>query len=214
MAQLFPKWTNTLPKIGLVATGVGSCAAVFVVWFWFSPYNINVGYQPQQPLPFSHELHVGQLGMDCRYCHAFVAEAAVAGIPPTQTCMNCHKDIKKDSVQLAAVHQSWATGKPIPWVRVHKIADYAYFDHSVHLAAGVGCLSCHGEIHRMQQVRQMQPLSMDWCLQCHRNSSDHLRPVNQVTNPDWQPHGGWHDVAQQKSLLLHPPVANCSGCHR
>ncbi|MEM7588804.1 MAG: cytochrome c3 family protein [Myxococcota bacterium] len=214
MSQLFPKWTNTLPKIALVITGVGLCLVVFVVWFWFSPYHTDVGYEPEQPVPFSHELHVGQLGMDCRYCHTGVETAAVAGVPPTQTCMNCHSAIKADSVHLAAVQHSWANGKPLPWVRVHKVPDYAYFDHSVHVAAGVSCFDCHGEVHRMKQVRQVQPLSMHWCLDCHRNSGEHLRPADKVTDPNWVPHARWEDIAQQKSLLLHPPIENCSGCHR
>lgn len=214
MAQLFPKWTNTLPKIALVAIGVGTCIAVFIVWFWFSPYHTDVGYEPKQPVPFSHELHVGQLGMECLYCHTGAETSAVAGVPPTQTCMNCHNAIKTDSVHLAAVQQSWASGQPMQWIRVHKIPDYAYFDHSVHVNAGVSCFSCHGNVHQMRQVRQVQPLSMDWCLQCHRNPAKHLRPTSQVTNPHWVPHASWEDIARQKSVLVHPPIENCSGCHR
>ncbi|MEM7495035.1 MAG: cytochrome c3 family protein [Myxococcota bacterium] len=214
MAQLFPKWTNALPKAMVIVGGVTGCGIVFTVWFWFSPYHLEVGYEPSQPVPFSHELHAGQLGIDCRVCHTSVETGHQAGIPPTKTCMDCHASIKPDSVQLAPVHQSWADDSPIAWTRVHKLPDYAYFDHSAHIQAGVACLHCHGHVERMPRIRQVEPLSMSWCLECHRDPAPRLRPPDKITDPDWVPAQGWQDLARIKAKTLQPPVGDCSGCHR
>ncbi len=124
---------------------------------------------PTQPVPYSHALHVGQLGMDCRYCHTGVEVAAAATIPPTQTCMNCHSKVRANSEKLIPIRESYATGMPVPWIRVHDLPDYVYFDHSAHVRRGVGCVSCHGRIDTMEVVFQAEPLSMGWCLECHRN---------------------------------------------
>ena len=152
--------------------------------------------------------------MDCRYCHNNVERSAYAGVPPTQTCMNCHANVKKDSKLLQPVRDSWATGEPVPWVRIHKIADYAYFDHSAHLTRGVGCVSCHGRIDQMIVVRQAEPLNMEWCLNCHRNPAPALRPLDKITDMDWQPSPEWQKEAEIKAAKLQPPIVNCAGCHR
>lgn len=153
--------------------------------------------------------------MDCRYCHNTVERAAHAAVPPTATCMNCHTLILPESEKLLPVRESYATGRPIEWVRVHKVADYAYFDHSVHLRVGVGCYSCHGNIAEMEVVQQKEPLSMGWCLDCHRNPDQNLRPLSEITNMKWQPPANQVEFAQQaKAELNTNPPENCSGCHR
>ena len=153
MAQIFPRWTNQVPKIAPLILGVVLISVTFTIWYWFSPKHLDVGYAPVQPVPYSHQLHAGQLGLDCRYCHNNVERSAYAGVPPTQTCMNCHANVKKDSPLLQPIRDSWATGNPVPWLRIHKIADYAYFDHSAHVTRGVGCVSCHGRVDQMIVVR-------------------------------------------------------------
>ena len=200
---------NLLPLIGGVVILAGGMLLTFIVWFYFSPKHLQVGYAPKQPVPYSHRLHAGELGIDCRYCHYSVENSAEAAIPSTQTCMGCHSAIKTGSARLEPVRESWKTGKPIEWVRVHKVADHAYFDHSVHVSAGVGCVSCHGRIDQMEVVRLDKPLSMGWCLDCHRNPGPNLRPPDQVTNMRWKPEAGW--VANVQAV--HPPE-HCSGCHR
>lgn len=214
MAQIFPRWTNQVPKIAPVVLGVVLISVTFTIWYWFSPKHLNVGYAPEQPVPYSHKLHAGQLGLDCRYCHNNVERSAHAGVPPTQTCMNCHANVKKDSPLLQPVRDSWETGNPVPWLRIHKIADYAYFDHSAHITRGVGCVSCHGRVDQMIVVRQQEPLNMEWCLNCHRNPAPALRPLDKITDMDWKADASWQKTAQEKASKLQPPVVNCAGCHR
>lgn len=228
MAQIFPKWTNDLPKIAPPVGTLVTVFAIFVVWYWFSPKHTDVGYQPVQPVAYSHKLHAGNLGMDCRYCHTFAEKSATAGVPPTQTCMNCHAQVKTDSPKLKKVRKSWETGMPIEWVRIHKIPDYAYFNHSAHLniakgEAAVGCKSCHGRIDQMVVVQQKEPLSMSWCLECHRKvrgqsgysyTSDILRPRSEITNMTWEPNEAWKNRAEELIKGLYPPTTSCSGCHR
>lgn len=215
MAQLFTKKANIVPIYILIALILLIIIIIGAIWYWGSPYYTDVGYQPEQPVPYSHKFHVGELGMDCRYCHTGVEISAVAGIPPTQTCMNCHVMVKPASDSLKVVKTSWDNGKPIQWIRVHKSPDYVYFDHSVHVNVGVGCKSCHGRIDRMNVVMQTEPLSMSWCLDCHRNPEEHLRPVSEITNMNWKPGENHEEFAKQmmKDLIITPPTG-CQGCHR
>ncbi len=215
MAQIFPKWTVHLPAwlaIGfvLLATGV-----VGFFWYYGSPKYTDVGYRPVQPVPYSHKLHAGDLGLDCRYCHSSIERSAKANIPPTNTCMNCHRIILTESEKLLPVRESFATGRPIRWIKVHRLPDYVYFNHGIHLYAGVGCASCHGNIANMEVVQQAKPLSMSWCLDCHRNPDSSLRPPNEITNMNWTPPENQAAFAAQvkKEKNLNPPV-DCSGCHR
>ncbi len=200
----------------LAFLGVGALgSAVFFFSYFGSPKFTDVGYRPEQPVDYSHKLHAGELGMDCRYCHTSVEKSQEAIIPPTETCMNCHSVVDVESEKLALVRESWETGKPIEWVRVHMLPDYAYFDHSVHITAGVGCASCHGRVDEMEKVMQVEPLSMSWCLDCHRNPSQHIRPLNQVTNMDWVPSKD-HDMIVEKYIKdrnISPPE-DCTACHR
>jgi hypothetical protein len=211
--QLFPRELNYLPLA--VAVGIGGIVgpvATLGIWYYFSPKNTQVGYAPEQPIPYSHKLHVDELGIDCRYCHSNVERSQEAQIPATQTCMGCHAVVKKDSDALAALRGSWSSGEPVPWVRVHKLPDHVFFDHSVHLAAGVGCVSCHGRIDQMVVVRQDKDLSMGFCLECHRDPAPNLRPKSELTNMTWKPEGTAHD--QELAHAGVNPPEHCSGCHR
>lgn len=210
--QIFPRTLNLLPLVLAVASAVGGGAATGVVWYYFSPRNTQVGYEPIQPVRYSHRLHAGTLGIDCRYCHANVERSAEAMIPPTQTCMGCHSVVKTTSARLALVRESYTTGTPIPWIRVHKLPDHAYFNHAVHLNVGVGCSTCHGRIDREDTVRLETPLSMSWCLDCHRDPGPNLRPRDQITNMAWEQTASPEDQ-QRLAANVHPPQ-NCSGCHR
>jgi hypothetical protein len=215
MAQILPPWSNKLPLAGALVAGLGGVAAVGFVWYFFSPRFTDAGYRPVQPVPYSHRLHAGELGLDCRYCHASVEISAVANIPPTAVCMNCHKTVKRDSEKLQPIRDSAASGRPMRWVRVHELPDFAYFAHNVHVAAGIGCVTCHGRIDEMEVVTQMQPLSMGWCLECHRNPGPNRRPVSEVTNMKWTPPRDAAAFAAnlQAERPVNPPVT-CSGCHR
>ncbi len=209
----FSRSWNKLPLM----IGVGAPAVLVLITagisYYFSPWFTDVGYQPKQPIEFSHALHAGELGLDCRYCHSTVEVAGKAAVPSTAICMNCHSKVKTDSKKLTMLHESAKTGAPIPWVRVHMLPDYAYFDHSVHVAAGVGCASCHGRIDQMEVVRQEQPLSMAWCLECHRDPAPNLRPRNQVTNMEFDlaSYNPAEDYSRTRELT---PPEHCSGCHR
>lgn len=212
---IFPKWTWVLrPAVAIGAAG-GLLYAAVIVTFGFSPQATDVGYAPVQPVPYSHALHVGQLGMDCRYCHSAVETTAHAAVPPTQTCMNCHSMIRAASEKLIPVRESYATGLPVEWVKVHDLPDYVYFNHSAHVRRGVGCVSCHGRVDTMEVVTQVEPLSMGWCLQCHREPERHLRPLEFVTQLDWV--SGEDQLALGRRLReqndINPPQ-DCSTCHR
>ena len=205
--------------LGRLAVGVALASAMAVagVYYYGTPEYTRVGYAPRQPVPFSHALHAGQLKLSCLYCHTGVEESPTAQIPSTRTCMNCHLAIKPDSPQLAVVRESWSTGKPIPWVRVHQTPDYVYFNHAAHVTRGVGCISCHGRVDRMAVMVHEKPLSMGWCLDCHRHPAEHLRPPHEATNLDWLPPAGFSPLEYGKVLKeqshVHPPE-QCSGCHR
>lgn len=212
---LFPRWANQAPRylaLGLLAAvGLSGTA----LGYYGTNDHLEVGYSPVQPVEFSHKLHAGDMGMDCRYCHFTVERSSFAAVPPTQVCMNCHSKVRADSPKLLPVRESDAFDKPIAWVRVHKLPEFVYFDHSAHLAAGVGCSSCHGRIDQMPRVTQAKPLSMRWCLDCHRNPGPSLRPAGQITNMAWQPAVGAEGAPPISAYgrRVNPPI-HCSGCHR
>ena len=184
MGQIFPPWWNKLPIVAAVAGSLGPALAIAGVWYYFSPWYTDVGYRPVQPVPYSHKLHVGELGLDCRYCHASVEISAVANIPPTQACMNCHLLVKRDSEKLAPIRESAASGRPMRWIRVHKLPDFAYFPHNAHVTAGIGCVSCHVCIDARWKRHAMIP-SDEWCLDCHRTVQP--TPVSEITNMSGNP---------------------------
>jgi hypothetical protein len=216
MANFFPRWTNMLPLwvfVGVLTIGGGVTAAVT---YYCTPKYTRVGYTPSQPVAFSHRIHAGQLGLDCRYCHSFVEVSGTANVPSTQTCWNCHQHIRKGDVKLEEVAASVESGKPIEWVKVHKLPDYAYFNHSVHVNRGVSCVECHGRVDEMTVVRHENPLSMGWCLDCHRNPAPSLRPLDQVTNLGWSPEGVRRDElgARLKEAWNIDAPESCGACHR
>lgn len=215
MAQIFPRWTTRLPIYAAVLVVAVIVGGVGFFWYYGSPEYRNVGYRPSQPVAYSHKLHAGDLGIDCRYCHTSVEYSAKAVVPPTQTCMNCHNLILPESEKLLPVRESWATGMPIEWVRVHKVPDYSFFNHSAHITKGIGCKSCHGNVAQMEKVMQVEPLSMGWCLDCHRNPDQHLRPLDKITDMKWQPGPDHAQFVERvkNEWKINPPV-DCSGCHR
>jgi menaquinone reductase, multiheme cytochrome c subunit len=219
----FPQWANRVPILilGLLTFGAGYVAVVGV--YGTSPGTINVGYSPKQPIEFSHKLHAGTLKIDCRYCHSTVDQAAHAAVPPTKTCLNCHSAANPDgTVSLSAIHvksdkllplhQAQATDEGIEWIKVHDLPDFAYFNHAAHVTRGVGCVSCHGRVDRMDQVYQVEPLSMSWCLDCHRNPEPHLRRDEFITVMDYVPEPG-EGAAVMAEKGIHSST-NCSTCHR
>ncbi len=212
---VFPRWTNRLRELFAVAAIMVPIYLVLLIAYGLSPRTTAVGYTPEQPVPYSHALHVGQLGIDCRYCHTTVETAAFAAIPPTATCMNCHQQIRKESPKLLPVRESYATGMPVPWVKVHDLPDYVYFNHSAHVARGVGCVTCHGRVDKMDVVSQAEPLSMAWCLGCHREPEPNLRPVEFVTTMDWAPNEDpvalGRRLRQERGIN---PSTDCTTCHR
>ena len=210
--QIFPKSLNVLPLVLAGVTFVAGGAATFGLWIFASPKNLQVGYTPEQPVPYSHRLHAGQLGLDCRYCHANVERSSEAMLPPSQTCMGCHAQVKTTSAKLAPIRDSFANDMPVEWIRVHKLPDHVYFNHSIHVGAGVGCSSCHGRIDQMDVVRVDQPISMGWCLDCHRDPGKNLRPHDQITKMDWVQTASPEEQAAHASSVN--PPQNCSGCHR
>ena len=216
---IFPKWINTAIRLSLVGAALTAGTIAVVGKFLTMPETLDVGYQPTQPVPYSHKLHAGEMGMDCRFCHSTVDKADFAAIPPANTCMICHTAVKKDSDKLAAIRQAFADpSKPVQWTKVHKLPDFVYFSHKVHVNGGVSCVSCHGRVDQMEVVQQQKPLGMAWCLECHRAPENALRPKEFVTKLDWVPPAG---TTQQEIGLkiknenkIHPPVENCAGCHR
>jgi hypothetical protein len=212
---VFPRWANKTRQLAGLVLGLAPVYLTGLIWYGASPKTTDVGYQPRQPVPYSHALHVGQLGMDCRYCHNTVEVAAHAAIPPTATCMNCHDKIWTSSARLQPVRESWASGQPVEWTKVHDLPDFTYFNHSAHVSRGIGCVSCHGRVDQMEEVYQHEPLSMSWCLQCHRNPDPHLRPPSEATNMTWKAPG---DPAEYGKMLREQnniaPPTDCSTCHR
>ena len=183
MAQVFPKAMNVLARVSLLAipllaAGGGVTLAALVR----SPYITGADGPIEQPIPFSHKHHVAELGIDCKYCHTAVYDGANAGLPPTKTCMNCHQQIWQGADILAPARDSYNRGIPIAWTKVHNVPHYTYFNHSIHVNKGVGCVSCHGQIDQQPLVQQSKTLYMEWCLDCHRNPEKHLRPVSEVQN--------------------------------
>jgi len=213
--MLFPEWANRTPAIaGGILTVVG-IAVLSAFAYFISPYNTQVGYAPTQPVPYSHKLHAGDLGMDCQYCHVGAAQSPVAMVPATATCMNCHQQIKAESQKLLPVRDSDATGMPVEWIRIHHAPDFVFFDHSIHVNSGVGCKTCHGRIDQMEVVYQAEPLSMAWCLGCHRAPEKYLRPVEEVTTMGYEPPGDQITLGLELASARDiKPTTNCSGCHR
>jgi hypothetical protein len=220
MPQLFHRGMNTLARlsivVGLLVAGGG---LMFVIEFNRTPY-VTQAFQPrEQPVQFSHRHHVGDDGIDCRYCHTSVETAATAGLPATKTCMNCHSQLFANSPYLEIVRESWRTGQPIKWTRVHDLPDFAYFNHSIHVNKGVGCSTCHGRVDMMPLMWNEASLHMEWCLECHRNPNAVLREQKDITNMEWvapKDHAekGGAELAKKYNIQPKTVLTSCSTCHR
>lgn len=214
MTQIFAKSFNKFTKIILILVGLFLGGFVFLFSYYFSPHSLEVGYMPKQPLPFSHVTHSKIYNLDCRYCHFSVETSATAGMPSTETCFGCHVRLRNRLPVFKKIFESKETGIPIKWTRIHKVPDYAYFDHSVHVVSGIGCATCHGRVDTMSEVQLVKPLSMGWCLDCHRNVQPYLRPADKITDMNWISDEKWIVKSKILAKKFKPPVESCSGCHR
>lgn len=219
MPQVFRRGANTLSRASLAG---GLLLLALFVWgcliYTHSSYGTRTGEVIEQPIPFSHQHHVGVLGIDCRYCHTTVEYSSSAGMPPTKTCMNCHSQIWTGSEMLAPVRASYRTGRPLRWTRVYNLPGYVYFDHSIHVQKGVGCSTCHGRIDLMPLTYQFPSLLMEWCLACHREPEDHLRPRSEVFNIRYQPPDNQEELGrklvEKYDIRSQHQLTSCSVCHR
>jgi hypothetical protein len=213
---LFPPSSNRTIRLAL---GFGALTLVLVpilliIWVR-TPLVTGQHSAPAQPVAFDHQLHVTGFRIDCRYCHNTVERTAPAGMPSTQTCIPCHNQVWRDGPYFAPVRQSLATGRPIPWVRVNGLPDYVFFNHAIHVGKGVGCESCHGRVDRMRQVEQAEPLTMGWCLDCHRNPEANLRPVSEMTTMGYQPAGSQQVLGARLAREYRVErLVTCTACHR
>lgn len=222
MAQIFRRSMNTIAKASIVAAVLlGGIAFYISTQIVRSSYFTGAYLDRQQPVQFSHKHHSGDDGIDCRYCHTSVETSSSAGMPPTQTCMNCHNQIWSDSPYLEVVRASYRDNKPIEWERVHDLPDYVYFNHSIHVAKGVGCTTCHGRMDEMPSVHQVSTLQMEWCLSCHREPEKFLRPKSEIYNQDYPGQNTTDEaLALGQQLKIDYKVRNrafmqaCSTCHR
>jgi Cytochrome c7 and related cytochrome c len=218
LPQIFRPYADSVARAVLVTILVGPLVLIAVAyWVMRSSYITDQTVTLEQPVPFSHEHHVSGLGLDCRYCHSGVEKSHVAGVPPTHTCMTCHSQLYTQAEMLAPVRKSLAEQRPIRWNKVNRLPDYVYFDHSIHIAKGVGCNTCHGPVQRMPLMRQGAPLTMGWCLDCHRDPAPSLRPAAAVFDPDWTP--PQDQRVQGRKLLAQYSIDNehltdCTVCHR
>lgn len=218
MGQIFHPSTNTFAKVSIFGAVIFVAILLgLVLAFARSDYTTGVAVVRPQPVQFSHAHHVGGLGIDCRYCHTSVEESSFAGLPPTHTCMSCHSQIWNQSPKLAPVRESYATGEPIAWTRVYDLPDYVYFNHSIHVHKGVGCSECHGAVDTMPLMWKAEPMTMEWCLQCHRQPEAALRPVDQVLNMDYVHPPEQLAIGEQLVEEYHIPterLTDCYTCHR
>jgi hypothetical protein len=216
MAQIFHPSTNTISKVSLFGALFFLAGLAWVMGeLYRSPYITREGTPVGQPVPFSHKHHVRDDGIDCRYCHTSVEKSAFAGIPPTKTCMNCHTMIWPDAPMLAPIRRSFETDQSIQWIRVNYLPQFVYFDHSIHIHKGVGCTTCHGPVGDMPLTWQNATLQMRWCVDCHRQPEQYLRPREAVFRVDWKPPSD--QIAQGRKLMQEydvKPLIDCYTCHR
>ena len=216
MAQVFHRSANALSRLSIYGFAFFVAALGAVIYYVNkSPYITDVNVIRDQPVPFSHKHHAGELGIDCRYCHTSVEESSFAGLPPTATCMTCHSRIWTNAPLLEPVRASYRSDKSIEWTRVNAVPDFVYFNHSIHLKKGIGCTTCHGPVAEMPLTWRANTLQMQWCLGCHREPERYVRPREFVFNSSYQPPAdqlalGRHLVKEYKIKKL----TNCSTCHR
>jgi hypothetical protein len=218
MAALFKPHANIFAKFGMI--GAGALFLGGIAWWWGYPrtdYRRQDFWIVQQPVMFSHQHHVDGLGIDCRFCHTSVTTSSNAGLPPTYTCMTCHSEVWTNAAMLAPVRQSLADNQPISWHRVYNLPDYVFFDHSVHIAKGVGCASCHGEINRMPLTYKAVDLDMTFCIDCHADPGPHLRPRSEIFNMEWQRTAATpspRQLMEEYDVQAGGRLLDCSTCHR
>jgi cytochrome c7-like protein len=216
MAQIFHPSTNTLSRVSIFgALFILAAIAWISAGINRSPYITSASVIREQPIQFSHAHHVGGIGIDCRYCHTSVEVSANAGIPPTETCMNCHSQIWSTSPYLEPVRASYRTGQSLEWTRVNDLPDFVYFNHSIHINKGVGCDTCHGQVDRMPLIWQQASLQMEWCLNCHRNPEKYVRPREEVFNMAYNPPANQTELGLEliKKYKIQR-LTNCTTCHR
>jgi hypothetical protein len=219
MSQIFHRYTNIYSRLSiLAAVGFAAVLGGTVGLLHLSGYNTGQNQFVEQPVQFSHAHHVGGMGIDCRYCHTTVEESAFANIPPTKTCMNCHSQIWANAPILEPVRASFRDNKPLRWARVHDLPDFVYFNHSIHVKQGVGCVTCHGRVDQMPLMYQEASLQMSWCLDCHRNPAKYVRPRDQVFNMAWERPPGQPDLGErlvkEYKIASVEQLTGCSTCHR
>ena len=219
MSQIFPKSANSLARAGIILMVLlGGIVVTILLTLPSSDYLTRRNMSRTQPVQFSHAHHAGGMGFDCRYCHTSVEESSFAGIPPTKTCMNCHSQLFADSPYLEPVRASFRNNTPLAWVRVNDLADFVYFNHSIHVTKGVGCATCHGPVDRMPLMYMAETLQMSWCLDCHRRPERYLRPKDQVVNMNYQPPADQIELGRRLMKDYNIPsvqhLTSCSTCHR
>lgn len=217
MANAFAKWANFAPVKILIALTLVGGTVVAGVTYYATPKYLRVGYAPVQPVSFDHNLHVNQLGMDCRYCHTYVDRSEHSNVPAASTCMNCHNQVLANDDKLAPIRESYNSGEPVPWVKIHNTPDYVYFNHAAHVNRGVSCVECHGQVNEMEVAYHAKPLSMAFCLECHRNPENFIRPIDKVYDLTWKPESKEAQLEMGQKFVhdwdISPPQS-CSGCHR
>jgi len=216
MPQIFHRSTNVLARVTLFGAVFAAAGGLWSLYeLARSPWVTQQHIERTQPIPFSHQHHVGGMGVDCRYCHTAVEVSARAGMPPTKTCMNCHSQIWSDSPTLEPVRASFRNDTPIEWVRVYDLPDFVYFNHSAHVNKGIGCSSCHGRVDQMPLMSQQYSLLMEWCLECHRAPERFVRPKSEVFNPAYEAPSDQLELGRRlvKEYDLKPRTS-CSTCHR
>jgi len=216
MRAPLPRWSNAALRGGLIGAAVVGLFALATPLVWVrTPWATGQYVLFEQPVAFDHRHHVKDDGIDCRYCHDLAERSAYAGVPPSERCMNCHSQIWNESALLAPIRASFFADRPIAWRRVHALPDFVFFNHAAHVRHGVGCEECHGRVDEMARVYQVAPLSMHWCLDCHRDPAPHLRPLEQITTMGWEPSGDRRTVGRELMRRYHVrELTSCTTCHR
>ncbi len=219
MGQIFPRNANLLARLSIFAAVLLIVELLLITTVYFrSNYYRQINVAIQQPVPYSHQLHAGTLGIDCRYCHVSVDKSYFANIPATEICMTCHSQIRTGSAKLTVVRDSYATGQPVLWQKVNRVPSFVYFNHSIHINKGVGCAECHGKINEMPVVWQPQAFFMGFCLNCHRNPEKFLRPLDQVFNLNYVHPANQTELGlqlmKQYGVMPKTQLQNCWVCHR
>jgi hypothetical protein len=213
---LFNRWTNTVSRLSVVVLFGTPVVLISLLMLWVrTPYGTKQFREVMQPIQFDHRHHVSDEGIECRYCHTTVDKSPSAGIPSTTVCMSCHAQIWSKSPYLQMVREAYFTDRPIQWRRVHNLPDYVYFNHSIHVNKGVGCVTCHGRVDEMPALNQVAPLTMGWCVECHRHPEPNLRPLEEITSMTWKPNGDPEKVGAElaKKYNVHTRTS-CTTCHR